>query len=198
MIRVLGVSGSPHRHGNTERLLDAFLEGAREAGADTKKVVLSTLTYAPCRGCNACHRTGVCVVDDDATPLLEEMAHVDVLAVASPIYSMGITSELKGLIDRAQYLWARRMVTNTLDYPPEHLDRHRGVFLSTAGSDWPNVFDGAYPVAQALFSGLGFRYAANVVVNGLDAHGGRIQAHPTALADARAAGRREVASLLPR
>ena len=198
MTLVLGVSGSPHRHGNTERLLDAFLEGARDAGAETRKVVLSTLSYTACRGCNACHRTGVCVVNDDAGLLLEEMAGVDVLAVASPIYSMGITAELKGLIDRAQFLWARRMVTNTLDYPQEHLDRHRGVFLSTAGSDWPTVFDGSYPVVQALFSGLGFSYAGNVVVNALDRYGGRIQGPPTALAEARATGRREVELLLSR
>ena len=74
MIRVLGVSGSPHRHGNTETLLDAFLEGARGAGAEVEKVVLSTLAYASCRGCNACHRTGACVLKDDAGPLLERMA----------------------------------------------------------------------------------------------------------------------------
>ncbi len=195
MIRVLGVSGSPHRHGNTERLLDAFLEGAREAGAGTDKVVLSTLAYTPCRGCNACHRTGVCILHDDAIPLLETMAGADVLAIASPIYSMGITAELKGLIDRAQYLWARRMITNTLEYSPEHLARHRGVFLSTAGSDWLNVFDGAYPVVKALFSGLGFTYAGNIVYNALDRHGG-VRGHPTALAEAREAGRREVAALL--
>ncbi len=139
MIRVLGVSGSPHRRGNTETLLDAFLEGAREAGADVEKVVLSTLEYGSCRGCNACHRNGTCVLNDDAVPLFERMAGADVLAVASPIYSMGVTAELKGLIDRAQYLWARRFVTHSLEYSLEHLARHQGVFLATAGSDWPGV-----------------------------------------------------------
>ena len=85
MIRVLGVSGSPHRHGNTETLLDAFLEGAREAGAEAEKVILSTLSYAPCRGCNTCHRAGVCVLHDDAVPLLARMVDVELLALASPI-----------------------------------------------------------------------------------------------------------------
>ncbi|MEN6342583.1 MAG: flavodoxin family protein [Methanospirillum sp.] len=194
MIRVLGVSGSPHRHGNTETLLDAFLEGARGAGAEVEKVVLSALTYAPCRGCNVCHRSGDCIVKDDAVPLLERMAAADVLAIASPIYSMGITAELKGLIDRAQYLWARRFVTKTLDYSPEHLARHRGVFLATAGSDWPGVFDAAFPVVKALFSGLGFEYAENLVYDEMDRLGG-IRGHPAALEEAAAAGRRAVESL---
>ncbi len=194
MTLVLGVSGSPHRHGNTETLLDAFLEGAREAGGEVEKVVLSTLGFEPCRGCNACHRTGVCVLKDEATPLLERMAGADVLAVASPIYSMGVTAQMKALVDRAQYLWARRFVTKTLDYPPEHLARHRGVFLATAGSDWPGVFDSAFPVVRALFSGLGFEYAGNLVYDEMDRYGG-IRGHPVALAEARAAGSRAVESL---
>lgn len=196
MIRVIGVSGSPHRRGNTETLLDAFLEGAREAGADVEKVVLSTLEYGSCRGCNACHRTGTCVLNDDAVPLLERMAEADVLAVASPIYSMGVTAELKGLIDRAQYLWARRFVTHSLEYSLEHLARHQGVFLATAGSDWPGVFDAAFPVVRALFSGLGFEYAENLVYDDMDGHGG-IRGHPTALDEAAAAGRRIVEALTP-
>jgi multimeric flavodoxin WrbA len=49
---VLGISGSPHRHGNTETLLDKFLEGAREVGATGEKVVLKDLHYSPCQGCS--------------------------------------------------------------------------------------------------------------------------------------------------
>ena len=98
------------------------------------------------------------------------------------------------MIDRAQYLWARRFVTNTLDYSPEHLARHRGVFLATAGSDWPGVFDAAFPVVRALFSGLGFEYAENLVYDAMDRHGG-IRGHPTALGEAAAAGRRAVETL---
>ncbi|MDD1688026.1 MAG: flavodoxin family protein, partial [Methanoregula sp.] len=41
-INVLGISGSPHRHGNTETLLDSFLEGAHASGAAVEKVVLKT------------------------------------------------------------------------------------------------------------------------------------------------------------
>ena len=66
-VTVLGISGSPHRHGNTETLLDSFLDGAKAAGASVEKVVLKDLNYSPCRGCNACHKTGECVVKDDAT-----------------------------------------------------------------------------------------------------------------------------------
>ncbi|MCX6693784.1 MAG: flavodoxin family protein [Methanomicrobiales archaeon] len=186
-ITVLGIAGSPRRHGNTETLLDAFLTGAGDAGALVEKVALKDLAYVPCRGCNACHRDGVCILGDDAPPLLARAMESDCLAVASPIYSMGITAELKGLIDRAQYLWARQFVIKNLKFPPGHTTRHKGVFLSTAGLPGNHVFDAAFPVITALFHDLGFEYYDNVLANGMDQYGG-VRSHPTAIHNAKMKG----------
>jgi multimeric flavodoxin WrbA len=190
-VTVLGISGSPHRHGNTETLLDRLLEGAQVAGAHIDKVVLKTLNYSPCRGCNACHKTGECIVQDDAIVLYEKIMTSDCIAVASPIYTMGITAELKGFIDRQQYLWARKFILKTLYFSDDHIKRHKGIFLSTAGLGWENVFDGAFPVITALFNTTGFEYYDNVIANDMDRYGGIIH-HPTALADAYEKGRKVV------
>ena len=96
-ISVLGISGSPHRHGNTETLLDSFLDGARAAGASVEKVALVDLDYTPCRGCNACHKTGECIVKDEAPALYDRILAADCVAIASPIYSMGITAQPQGV-----------------------------------------------------------------------------------------------------
>ena len=187
VVQVLGVLGSPHRHGNTELLLDRFLEGALSAGGEVEKVVLTDLQYRPCKGCNACHKTGVCVLHDDAVPLIERMAGIDCCVIASPIYSMGITAELKGLIDRGQYLWAQRWILKTR---PEQLadpSCRRGVFLSTAGLSRETVFDAALPVMTAFFHGLGFAEFDRLTVNGMDQFGG-IEGHPTALGEASVLG----------
>ncbi len=182
-IKVLGISGSPHRHGNTETLLESFLDGAHTSGAAIEKIVLKTLQYSPCRGCNACHKTGECVVNDDAIILYEKILASDCLAVASPIYTMGITAELKGFIDRQQYLWARKFILKTLYFSDVHIKRHKGIFISTAGLGWENVFDGAFPVITALFNTTGFEYYDNVIANDMDRFGG-IKNHPTALKEA--------------
>jgi len=193
-IKVLGISGSPRRHGNTETLLDSFLDGAKSAGAEVEKVVLKDIDYSPCRGCNACHKTGECIVKDDAPALFEKMFAADCVAVASPIYSMGITAQLKGFIDRAQYLWARKFILKTLDFSEDYIRRHKGVFISTAGQNWDHVFDGAFPAITALFHGTGFDYSDNIIANNMDQYGG-IKNHPTALKDAFAKGK-EIAELL--
>jgi multimeric flavodoxin WrbA len=193
-ITVLGISGSPKRHGNTETLLDSFLDGAGSAGASVEKVVLKDLDYSPCRGCNACHKDGNCIVKDDAPPLFDRIMAADCLAVASPIYSMGITAQLKGFIDRGQYLWARKFVLKTLDFSPEHLARHKGIFISTAGQNWDHVFDGAYPSLTALFHDAGFEYYDNIVANNMDTWKG-IKNHPTAMKEAFGKGQKIVAVL---
>lgn len=190
-IRVLGLSGSPHRHGNTETLLDAFLDGARDAEAGVEKVILKELNYTPCRGCNTCHKTGDCVVKDQAIPLFENILAVDCLAVASPIYSMGITAELKGLIDRAQYIWARKFILKTLYFPDELIRSHKGIFISTAGLSWDNVFDAAFPAVTAFFNTIGFEYYDNIIANEMDRYKG-ISGHPTALTEARKKGTKVV------
>ena len=182
-VTVLGISGSPRRHGNTETLLDSFLDGARAAGASVEKVVLRDLDYTPCKGCNACHKTGECIVQDDAIMLFDKILAADCMAVASPIYSMGITAELKGLIDRGQYLWARKFILKNLYFSHDHIKKHKGLFISTAGLSWDNVFDAAFPAIPAFFNGTGFDYYDNIIANRMDEHGG-IKNHPTALSDA--------------
>ncbi|MCX6700754.1 MAG: flavodoxin family protein [Methanomicrobiales archaeon] len=186
-VTVLGISGSPHRHGNTETLLDSFLDGARNAGAEMDKIILRSMNYTPCRGCNACHKTGECIIQDDAEVIIERVMSCDCLCIASPIYSMGITAELKGLIDRAQYIWAQKFILKTRFYPDDLIRRHKGIFISTAGLPWEHVFDAAFPAITAFFNTLGIEYYDNIIANDMDTYKG-IRGHPTALAEAFAKG----------
>lgn len=190
-VNVMGISGSPHRHGNTETLLDSFLKGAESAGAKVEKVVLKDLDYRGCQGCNACHKTGKCILKDDLTPIYDRIFEVDVIALASPIYSMGITAELKSFIDRSQPLWARKFVLKNLYFDYTHISQHKGIFISTAGQSWDNVFDGAYAVVNAFFNDIGFEYYDNIIANNMDTYGG-IRGHPTALAEATEKGEKVV------
>ncbi len=190
-VQVLGISGSPHRHGNTETLLDRFLDGARDAGAFVDKVVLWERDVSPCRGCNSCHKTGECVVRDEAEDIFNRILAADCIAFASPIYSMGITAEAKGLIDRAQYIWAQKFILKTRYYTDEQVKRHKGIFISTAGLSWDNVFDAAFPAVTAFFNTLGFEYYDNIIANEMDRYKG-IRNHPTALSEAYAKGEKVV------
>jgi multimeric flavodoxin WrbA len=194
-VTVIGLLGSPRRHGNTEILLDAFLKGAEDAGGTGEKIILSKLSFSSCRGCNACHKTGECVLDDDIHPLFARMLSADCLAVSSPIYSMGITADLKSCIDRAHYLWVRHYKLASDPLPAGKKIDHRGYFLSTAGMNREDVFDTAFPMIQALFNIFGFSYCADILAKDMDGYGG-IRGNPEIIDDAYRAGAQAVAGIL--
>ena len=172
IISIAGVLGSPHRHGNTEILLDSFLEGAATAGGSCEKVILSDLDFSSCRGCNACHKTGDCIVNDDILPLYDQLCGSDCIVIASPIYTMGITAETKSFIDRAHYLWVRGYKLNHVAFSSDYKLVHRGYFLSTAGMVREDLFTTAFPMLTALFNILGFSYCSNILADNMDGYGG--------------------------
>lgn len=171
-MKVLSISGSPRKGGNTETVLAAFMKGAADAGAETKTVRLADLKFRNCKGCNACCKKGSCVISDELTSLFDDVLEADVLVLASPIYSMSVTAEMKGFIDRGQFIWARKFILKTLQFSDEHVKRHIGVFLSTSGKDMPHVFDAAFPVVRAFLHDAGFSYNDNVLFPGMDEKGG--------------------------
>ncbi len=99
-MRVIAISGSPWRDGNTETALEAVLEGARARGAQTGLVRLYELDLVPCDGCEAC-QSGDCVHDDDAAELLVRMSEAEAIVFGTPVYWYHVSSELKTLLDRS-------------------------------------------------------------------------------------------------
>lgn len=97
---VLVIAGSPRKGGNSDRLCDAFIKGAQEAGCDTEKIYAQDLQMAGCRACYGCRGTGRCVIRDDMAQVLEKMIAADVIVLATPVYFYSLAGQLKVLIDR--------------------------------------------------------------------------------------------------
>lgn len=107
MKRILILSSSPRRGGNSDRLCDEFLRGAREAGHLVEKLFLKDLDIAYCTGCGACFGgDGRCSQRDDAAGVLDKMVRADVIVLATPVYFYTVCGQMKTLIDRccARYL----------------------------------------------------------------------------------------------
>ncbi len=187
MTTMLVINGSPRKRGNTETVLNAFVEGAEGAGAEVTVIRLADIDHKNCKGCNACHKNGICVIKDDLTPVFDQLMEADILVLASPIYSMSVTAEMKSFIDRGQFLWAQKFVTKTLVFDEQHLATHTGVFLATSGQDLPYSFDSAFPVVRAFFNDSGFSYTENVLFPGMDLHGG-VKGWPESVVEAKKRG----------
>ena len=98
--KVLIISSTPRKGGNSDKLCDAFAEGAKEAGNGVEKARIADLKIGYCTGCYACQRTGKCAIKDDARRVIDKMMAADVIVLASPVYFYSICAQLKALIDR--------------------------------------------------------------------------------------------------
>jgi len=99
--RIVVLSGSPRKEGNTARLTEAFLEGARATGKEIALFMAAGLRIGGCRGCGACLKhQGVCVQQDDMPPILDALRKADALVLTSPVYYFGVSAQLKLVIDR--------------------------------------------------------------------------------------------------
>lgn len=71
--KILVISTSPRKGGNSDALADEFVRGAQEAGNQVEKVTLYDKTIGFCRGCLTCQSTGHCVIRDDAAAIARKM-----------------------------------------------------------------------------------------------------------------------------
>ena len=190
-IRVLGIAGSPRRHGNTETLLDRFLAGAESAGGVVEKIVAARLQIAGCIACDGCWRDGRCVVQDDFQGVYEQLVAADVIALAAPLFFWNLPAQVKALVDRAQCQWARRVVLKrTLAATPAGRVRRRGVFICVGG-DPRAQFGGAILTVKDFFQVHEADYWGELLYSHVDVKG-EIERHPTALQEAFDLGIRAV------
>lgn len=190
--RVLCIAGSPRRHGNSDALLDAFESGVREAGGEPVRLVASQAGVAPCRGCNACSRTGVCVIRDGMDEVRELLDAAHAIAVATPVYFATVPAVLKVLYDRCQPYWALRYV---LGEPAPEVYRPGALLLVGGGGD-PFGTACAVTPTRSVMNVLGVSLDEVIEVIGPDAAGDALSREDD-IGRARAAGRGLVRRVVP-
>jgi multimeric flavodoxin WrbA len=99
--KVLIISSSPRKGGNSDTLCEQFLLGAKEAGHQAEKIFLRDKRINYCTGCGTCvDKKGHCSQKDDMAAILEKMTAADVIVLATPIYFYTMCGQLKTFIDR--------------------------------------------------------------------------------------------------
>jgi multimeric flavodoxin WrbA len=109
--KVLIISGSPVKNGNTAMLIEWFGKGAADKGAAITVVHAAELKSktAGCRSCRACQKQKDygCVFKDDVADVLLRMNESDAIVMATPLYFFGMSAQIKALVDRmfSLYKW---------------------------------------------------------------------------------------------
>ena len=106
MKKVLILSGSPRRGGNSDILCDEFMKGALDSGNEVEKIFVAEKKISPCTGCYYCKNSGGrCAFNDDMGEILQKIIDCDVLVLSSPVYFYSICAQLKAVIDRTVARW---------------------------------------------------------------------------------------------
>ena len=100
-MKIINLIGSPHgAKGNTARLLRIVSEGAESLGATTETIFLTGKNVLPCKGCDACHKTGKCVQKDEFKSIQQKILDADGLILGSPNYIFHVSAQMKAFMDR--------------------------------------------------------------------------------------------------
>lgn len=100
-MNIVVLSGSPRKGANTDTMVEAFAETAREAGNTVEVIRVASKKIAGCLGCQYCFaHEGTCVQKDDMADVIESLKGADMVVFASPIYWFDITAQEKAAIDR--------------------------------------------------------------------------------------------------
>lgn len=102
-MKITAFNGSPRAEkGNTHIMVEEFLNGARDAGAETEYILLAKYKIFHCLGCFTCwmKTPGKCVHNDDMKDLLPKFYNADIVVVATPLYVDNVTGIMKDFMDR--------------------------------------------------------------------------------------------------
>ena len=134
--KVLIISSSPRKGGNSETLAAAFAKGVQAAGNQVETVYLREKQVGFCKGCLACLKLGHCVIQDDAVEIAAKMHDANVLVFATPVYYYCVSGQLKTMLDRANPLF-------DTDYAFT-----KAYLLAAAAEDAPETFAGTEKAVQ--------------------------------------------------
>ncbi len=99
-MKIVVLTGSPRKNGNTAYLADQFIKGAEERGHVVTRFDCAFLNVAGCNACNHCGMNGPCVFKDDFERIRPKLIEADLVAFVSPMYYFGVSEQLKRVIDR--------------------------------------------------------------------------------------------------
>lgn len=107
MKKIVVVTSSPRKGGNSETLAQKFAKGAAAAGDEVKFVAVRDIKLQFCTGCLYCQQHEKCVLNDGMNALYDDFQNADVLVFATPVYYYAVCGQLKTFLDRLNPLFTR-------------------------------------------------------------------------------------------
>lgn len=106
MKKIVLITGSARKNGNSNLLADSFAAAAQNLGMEVTRIDATALKIGVCHGCGACYSTGrACAFRDDFETVAEQLNAADGIVIASPVYWYTFPAAVKAVIDKFYALY---------------------------------------------------------------------------------------------
>ena len=154
---VVVITGSPRKGGNSDRMAEAFVKGAKAAGHAVSVFNAAEDPIQPCRACDACYSKGrACVFEDGFARLAPLLEQADVTVFCSPVWWFSFSGQMKMAIDK---LYAFTMTQKKL--------KGSAYLLMCAGDPSPEIFTAAKHEYENSIPYLGWTDGGQLLVPGV-------------------------------
>ena len=100
-IKIVVITGSPRKEGNSFAMTDAFIQAAEAKGHTVSRFDAAMKKVGGCHACETCFKTGkACSFDDDFNDIAPAILEADAVVFSMPVYWYSIPAQIKGVIDR--------------------------------------------------------------------------------------------------
>lgn len=99
--KIVVITGSPRKEGNTFAMTEAFIKAAEAKGHTVTRFDTSSMKIGFCHACETCYKTGkACSFDDDFNLIAPAILDADAVVFSMPVYWYSIPAQIKGVIDK--------------------------------------------------------------------------------------------------
>ena len=99
--KIVVITGSPRKNGNSFAMTDAFIQAAAQKGHSSTRFDAAMRKIGGCHACETCYKTGkACSFDDDFNQIAPAILEADAVVFTMPVYWYSIPAQIKGVIDR--------------------------------------------------------------------------------------------------
>ncbi|MDO4868881.1 MAG: flavodoxin family protein [Bacillota bacterium] len=152
-MKILLLSGSPRKNGNSSAMADAFTAGAESAGHEVVRFEVGRMDIKGCMGCEYCHvqGEGQCIQQDDMQEIYPHLNDCDMIVFASAVYYWTLTAQMQAALHRFYAVGKPAKAT-------------KFAMLLSSGS--PGVYDAIDSQMKSAFDFMGIETVGVIKANG--------------------------------
>lgn len=156
-MKLLAVSASPRKDGNTEIIMREAIRAATDLGVSAEMLRIQKLKIGYCIGCRKCKQPGyqkLCTIDDDMTQVYDKIKACDLMIIGFPVYTGRESAQLSVFFDRLdcfrRYDAHEDRITPTRVLKP---GQRRGMIIGTWGYQNVDTYDHVVEKMATLLNG---------------------------------------------